>query len=103
VDETTRLTAAVKAELLAQVSVTQVRTGWPMRRLLSAIGLIRARYRDWVKRAAGEELADRLPIARLTDGVLPEEKDAVLAYALRIRRMGVAASRGRWWTRMSPT
>jgi transposase InsO family protein len=82
VTESTRFTAAVKAELLALVRVTQTRTGWTVRRILKALGLTRARYRDWVKRAARDALTDRPPIARWTDGILAEEREAVLTYAL---------------------
>jgi transposase InsO family protein len=82
VDETTRFSAAAKAELLALVRVTRTRTGWTVRRILKAIGLTRARYRDWVKRAAREALVDRPPIASLRDGILAEEKAAVKEYAL---------------------
>lgn len=39
--ELTRFPAAVKAELLTLVRVTQVRTGWTVRRILKAIGLRR--------------------------------------------------------------
>ena len=80
--ELTRFPAGVKAELLAVVRVTQARTGWTVRRILKALGLTRARYRDWVKRAARHALADRPPIASFRDGILAEEKDAVKAYAL---------------------
>jgi len=82
VPELTRFPAGVKAELLAVVRVTQARTGWTVRRILKALGLTRARYRDWVKRAARHALADRPPIASFRDGILAEEKDAVKAYAL---------------------
>lgn len=80
--ESTRFSAAVKAELLALVRVTQARTGWTVRRILKAVGLSKARYRDWVKRAARDALADRPPIAVWRDGILAEEKDAVRRYAL---------------------
>lgn len=80
--ERTRLSAAVKAEVLALVRVPQARTGWTLRRILPAIGVTKARYRDWVTRAARDALADRPPIASWRDGILTEEKDAVKAYAL---------------------
>lgn len=78
----TRFSAAVKAELLALVRVTQARTGWTVRRILKALGLSKARYRDWVKRAARDALTDRPPMAALRDGILAEEKAAVIQYAL---------------------
>jgi putative transposase len=82
VRETTRFPAAVKAELLATVTQAQARTGWTVRRILQHLGLSRARYRDWTRRAAAERLDDRRPIAPSRDGILVEEKAAVLAYAL---------------------
>ena len=80
--DTTRFSAAAKAELLDLVGETQRRTGWTIRRILKAIGLTRARYRDWRKRAARDALRDRPPIPGLRDGILAEERDAVIQYAL---------------------
>lgn len=80
--ESTRFSAAVKAELLGLVGVTQARTGWTVRRILKTLGLTKARYRDWVKRAARKALTDRPPIAAWRDGILAEEKAAVKRYAL---------------------
>jgi len=88
VADTTRFSAATKAELLELVRVTQTRTGWTVRRILKAVGLTKARYRDWVKRAARDALADRPPIACLRDGMLLAEKEAVIQYALRHTRDG---------------
>jgi transposase InsO family protein len=82
VAELTRFSAEVKAELLALVRRTQVRTGWSVRRILQHLGLTKARYRDWVKRDACDALADRPPIAPALGMILPEEKSAVIAYAL---------------------
>lgn len=80
--ESTRFSAAVKAELLVLVRVTQARTGWTVRRILKRLGLTKARYRDWRKRAGRDALADRPPIAAWRDGILAEEKEAVKRYAL---------------------
>lgn len=80
--ELTRFPAAVKAELLATVAQTQARTGWTVRRILHHLGLSKARYRDWTHRAAVERLADHRPIAPCRDGILAEERDAVITYAL---------------------
>ncbi len=87
-DDTTRFSAGVKAELLELVRVTQGRTGWTVRRILKALGLTKARYRDWMKRAARDALADRPPIAAWRDGILAEEKAAVIQYALAHPRDG---------------
>lgn len=78
----TRFPADVKAELLALVATTRERTGWTVRRILHHLGLSRARYRDWVKRSRTDALADRRPVAHLRDGILAEEKAAVIEYAL---------------------
>jgi transposase InsO family protein len=72
----------VKAELLALITRTRQRTGWTVRRILQHLGVSKARYRDWSKRAAANALADRAPHPCLRDGILPEEKAAVRAYAL---------------------
>ena len=80
--QSTRFSAEVTAELLALVVRTQARTGWTLRRILHRLGLTTARYRAWVRRAAAEALADRRPIAANRDGILVEERDAVIQYAL---------------------
>jgi putative transposase len=88
VRESTRFPAEVKAELLAVVQRTRERSGWTLRRILHHLGLSKARYRDWMKRAAVDArsalsgLTDRPPIAPSRDGILPEEKSAVMAYAM---------------------
>jgi transposase InsO family protein len=79
---TTRFTASVKADLLALVRRTAQRTGWTVRRILTHLGLTKARYRDWVKREAHDALADRPPVPRNTEGILPVEREAVKAYAV---------------------
>ena len=86
--ELTRFPAEVKAELLTVVADTQARTGWTVRRILPHLGLSKARYREWTKRAASASLVDRRPVAPLRDGILLEEKNAVIAYALAHPREG---------------
>ena len=78
----TRFSAAAKADVLALVARTRVRTGWTVRRILGRLGLARATYRAWVGRAACATLADRPTAAPGLDAILPEETAAVLAYAL---------------------
>ena len=78
----TRFSADVKAELLALVARTQARTGWTLRRILHRLGLTKARYRDWIRRGAADALADRAPVAANRDGILVEERAAVIRYAL---------------------
>ena len=85
--ESTRFSPEVKAELLALVKRTAERTGWTVRRILNHLGLSKARYRQWTKRAAAEgegvhALSDRSTASAGLDGILAEEKRAVLDYAL---------------------
>jgi len=82
VTETTRFTADAKAELLRVVRVTQGRTGWTLRRILKGLGLTPSRYRDWQERAARDALTDRPPLPEQREGILPEEREAVIQYAL---------------------
>ena len=44
--QVTRFPAAAKAELLALVARTRARTGWTVGRILTRLGLTKARYRD---------------------------------------------------------
>lgn len=80
--ESTRFAPDVKAELLALVARTEDRTGWTVRRILHWLGLSQARYRDWVKRAERDALSDRSTAAPTGDAILPDEKHAVIGYAL---------------------
>lgn len=80
--ELTRFPAEVKAELLRVVAQAAARTGWTVRRILHHLGLSRSRYRDWMRRADADRLLDRVPVAPSRDGILVEEKQAVITYAL---------------------
>jgi transposase InsO family protein len=82
VADSTRFSAAAKAGLLATVAQTQERTGWTVRRILHHLGLSKARYRDWTKRAAAARLVDHRPIGPRHEAILPEERQAVITYAL---------------------
>ena len=93
--ESTRFEPAVKAELLALVARTGERTGWTLRRILKQLGLSKARYREWLKRAERDALADRSTAAPVVDAILPEEKHAVLATPWRTRRTATVGWRGR--------
>lgn len=66
--ESTRCSAEVKAELLALITRTRQRTGWTVRRILQHLGVSKARYRDWSKRAAANALAER---RRAASGFVP--------------------------------
>ncbi|MGQ0646160.1 MAG: IS3 family transposase [Gemmatimonadaceae bacterium] len=78
---TTRFEASAKAALLRCVRQARDRTGWSVRRILSHLGLTKARYREWLKREARDALTDRPPVAWNRDGILERERDAVQAYA----------------------
>lgn len=90
-DEATRFPAAMKGELLLLVARTRERTrglpDWTVRRILERLGLSKARYQRWKKRADGitspdDALSDRSTASQLIDEILPAEKRAVVEYAL---------------------
>ena len=58
------------------------RTGWGVRRILKRLGIQRTVYYEWRERALAERLDDLVPGGRCLSAILPEEKDAVIAYAL---------------------
>ncbi len=64
------------------MAVTRRRTGWTLRRILKRLGLPRARYHDWKKRASRDRLADLRAVGLCYREILLEEKEAVIAYAL---------------------
>jgi transposase InsO family protein len=69
-----------------EVAVTKRRSGWPVERTLSALGVSRTTYYRW-QRAASQRVAEGLagppqqPIQPYE--ALPEEKAAVIEYALK--------------------
>jgi putative transposase len=67
---------------VALVERTTARIGWSVRRVLKHLGLPRARYYDWLRRAALDRLADRSTAACSMAGILESEKQAVIRYAL---------------------
>ena len=78
-----RFTAAEKAEALALVRRTRERTGWTVRRILKRLRFPKSRYYDWKARAEEGALEDALGGARASPyAILPEEKAAVIQYAL---------------------
>lgn len=68
--------------MLAIVPEAVARTGWSVRRILKQLGIARAVYYEWCQRAKAQRLDDLFPGGRCMSAVLPEEKDAVIAYAL---------------------
>jgi transposase InsO family protein len=77
-----RFTASEKAEALAVVERTQERSGWSLERILKCLGLSPACYHAWRKRAGLARLEDFGPVGVAYSAILPEEKEAVLSYAL---------------------
>jgi transposase InsO family protein len=78
----TRFSSEQKREILALVEQAAARTGWTVRRVLKRLGLSKGRYHEWVKRASADRLADRSTATASSGGILAEEKQAVIRYAL---------------------
>lgn len=74
--------------MLAVIERTRARTGWTLRRTCKRLGLSRGRYREWTQRAAQARLMDLAPVGVAYSAILPEEKAAVLDYALEHPRDG---------------
>jgi putative transposase len=69
--------------VLDLVERTRVRTGWTVRRILRRLSLPKSRYYDWRDREQEALLEDLFTGARASPyAILPEEKMAVLQYAL---------------------
>jgi len=68
--------------VLALVTRTRARTGWRVGRILKRLGVARSRYYDWQRRAAKKRLTDLRPMELPVWAILPEEKAAVIDYAL---------------------
>jgi transposase InsO family protein len=87
-DVEVRVSAAVKAEVIAWVDKTRRRSGWALQRILAALGVSRSRYYEWRDRQEDERLQDaparRAPLSRL----LEEERQAICAYAQRHPKIG---------------
>jgi putative transposase len=75
--------------VLRLVEVTRARTEWTIRRILKRLSLTRTRYYDWKEREEKQLLEDLF-----TGGggsphaILPDERAAVIAYALKHPREG---------------
>ncbi|MGH7657973.1 MAG: IS3 family transposase, partial [Gemmatimonadales bacterium] len=81
-------TAAQKAEALAVVGRTQAWTGWTLRRILRRLGLSKSCYYAWRQRAEAATLDDLVRPPGCPWQALPEEVEAVTAYALARPRDG---------------
>lgn len=78
----TRYSAEQKAAVLRIVDEAVARTGWRVRRVLKRLGIPRSVYYEWRDRALQKRLDDLVPGGRCLSAVLPEEKEAVITYAL---------------------
>jgi transposase InsO family protein len=74
----------LQKEVHATVVQTKERSGWPARKTLAVLGISRRSYYRWLKE---EKWAKELPAASLRPvqpyEALPEEKQAVIGYALK--------------------
>jgi transposase InsO family protein len=64
------------------------RCGWSVRRILKRLGIRRSVYYEWRQRAAERRLDDLVPGGHCLSAILPEEKEAVIGYALAHPREG---------------
>jgi putative transposase len=65
-----------------EVERARARSGWPARRTLAALGIARRNYYRWLKEEAWAKAAPAEPVKPVQMyEALPEEKEAVLAYA----------------------
>jgi putative transposase len=78
------LPVALQQQVYGTVEQTRERSGWPAKRTLAALGIARRTYYRWLKE---EKWARQLPEALVRPvqpyEALPEERQAVLDYALR--------------------
>lgn len=70
------------------MAVTRRRTGWTIRRVCKRLGLPRARYYAWRRRAKRDRLQDARSVGVCYHQILPEEKTAAVTYALSHPRDG---------------
>jgi len=74
----------LQKEVHATVVQTRERSGWPAKKTRAALGISRRTYYRWLKE---EKWAQALPAAPVKPvqpyEALPEEKEAVIAYALK--------------------
>jgi len=67
-----------------EVERTRQRSGWPAQKTLAALGIPRRTYYRWLKEEAGARALPEEPVRPVEPyEALPEEKQAVLAYARR--------------------
>jgi putative transposase len=77
--------AETKAQVIALVKQTKMRSGWNAERTLLALGVPRSVYYAWKKR---ESLEDRAGKPCRVYELLPEEREAICGFALRLPKVG---------------
>lgn len=77
--------AEMKAQVIAIVKQTKRRSGWNAERTLQALGVPRSVYYAWKKR---ESLEDRTGKPCRVYEILPEEREAICGFALRLPKVG---------------
>lgn len=80
-----RVPAPSKAAVIQLVMQTKHRSGWPAHRTLAALGVPRSVYYGWRRR---ECLEDRPGVPCRVYEVLPEERAAICAFALKYPKIG---------------
>jgi putative transposase len=77
------LPAALQKEVHTAVVKTRERSGWPAQQTLAALGISRRSYYRWLKEQKWARALPEAPVRAVQPyEALPEEKQAVVAYAL---------------------
>lgn len=69
--------------MLDVIAKTRQRSNWTIAQILKQFGLAKSLYYSWSKRAQAGQLADRKAEYERWNAILPEEKTAVVDYALQ--------------------
>lgn len=67
--------------ILQEIEKTRKRSGWPLPRVLAALGLRRAVYFNWKRRSLANNLADNPGKREHLSRLLPQEEKAIVSYA----------------------
>jgi transposase InsO family protein len=74
----------LQKEVQATVAETKARSGWPAKKTLSALGVAPRSYYRWLKEEKWSRVLPPLPVKPVQPyEALPEEKAAVIGYALK--------------------
>jgi transposase InsO family protein len=82
------LSAEHKQQVLDLVELTQRRSQWPLEPILACLGLPRSVYFAWRARAQQGQLEDLPRTPASYERLLPEEVEAIKAFALRHPKVG---------------